>query len=133
MEINQDPPKKVKYSIALYNNIGKKGFWTQVKNIGKKLAGRNPNYYTKSELKDFLHHKNSSSANNFLQELEEDGILVEKGKRDKNGKPVETYDLKREKLLKEFMKTEFMSFFMGRKQIKYDSNIISEIFLHLED
>jgi hypothetical protein len=117
MDIDQHPPKAVQYSILLYTKFGNGGFWT---NIARRFKGKKPDHFTKSEIKEFLqsHYNNdcSTSISNFLQQLENDEIIVKKGSREnENGMEVDTWKLHKKKLDKELEDTQFMSYFTGEK------------------
>jgi hypothetical protein len=115
MEIDQTPPKAVQYSILLYTKFGNGGF---LKKLAKRFKGKKPNHFTKSEIKEFLqsHYEEdcSTSISNFLQQLEEDGIIAKKGERTKNnGQKVDTWKINKGKLEEELENTRFMSYFTG--------------------
>lgn len=125
MEIERDPPKKIDYSLRLYNHLGNGGLFKKmsrkvsgklkrIKKSSKKeadfkeklgeteeLKSKRPEYlYSKAELKDFLHHENSTSANNYLRKLEEQKILIQTDKKvqKENGNTVQAWKVDREKL-----------------------------------
>lgn len=117
MEIKQNPPKDIQYSILLYTKFGNGGFF---KNLARRFKGKRPNNYTKSEITDFLqsHYSKdcSTSISNYLQKLEKDDIIVNKGTREKdNGMEVDTWKVDKEKLEKELLDTHYMSYFTGEK------------------
>jgi len=117
MEIDQHPPKAVQYSILLYTKFGNGGFF---KNLARRFKGKRPNNYTKSEITEFLqsHYKKdcSTSISNFLQQLEKDEIIVQKGSIENDaGMEVDTWKLKKEKLENELEDTLYMSYFTGEK------------------
>lgn len=127
MEIEQHPPKPVQYSILLYTKLGTESFF---KKITGRFKGQKPNSFTKPEIKEFLQsHYNqdcSTSISNFLQQLEEDGIIKKDGWRKKeNNRNVRTWKFNKNKLEKELDKTTYMKYFNGGKP-GFDKSFISE-------
>jgi len=127
MEIDQHPPKAVQYSILLYTKFGNGGFF---KNLARRFKGKRPNNYTKSEITEFLqsHYTKdcSTSISNFLQQLEKDGIIVQKGSIENDaGMEVDTWKLKKEKLENELEDTLYMSYFTGDKP-RFDKSYFKE-------
>lgn len=135
MEISQDPPKKIMYSLRLYNHLGNGGLFRKMsrKMTGKikkltktsqtkadfkeqigntaKISSKRPDlYYSKAELKDFLHHENSTSANDYLKELEKEKILqeTELWVEKENGEQVKAWKLEKEELGKLIETLDYM-------------------------
>lgn len=124
-------PKDLRYTRKLLLDYGRKGsFWhrikKQFKGNGKELPDKRE-HYTKKEWKAFLHHKNSSSADNYLKKLEKKDILYTEENLEvvKDKQRIDTYKIDVKKLRQEFNDMDYIDFF--QEEVKGRS-LADEIF-----
>jgi hypothetical protein len=102
MELKGRPAKEITYINTLLEKFSQS--WTR--RLKKKVFNGNENY-SKSDLAEILSHRNDDYAYQFLDKLEEEGVLEHAGKREHSSGGVPVYKFHRKRLLKSFADSEY--------------------------
>lgn len=106
MEINGTTPKEISYIQTLLNHFSQS--WTR--RLKSRIFNGNE-LFSKSDLAKILSHENDDYAYQFLDKLEDEGVLTQPdgddGVRKNASKTVPVYKFHRDKLIQAFSDTDY--------------------------